>query len=64
MKLLFFNYIFGNYFIKKKFMLEKTIVPYFSKLLIVGSLKEYDSTIGCFSVAFSDRGKRVISYCF
>ena len=45
-------------------MLEKTIVPYFSKLLIVGSLKEYDSTIGCFSVAFGDRGKRVISYCF
>jgi hypothetical protein len=44
-------------------MLEKNIVSNFRKLLRVDSLKGlYDSTIGCWSVAFS--GKRVILHCF
>lgn len=40
------------------FMLEKSILPYFEKLLILDSLKGlYDSAIGCYSVAFGAKRK-------
>jgi hypothetical protein len=62
------KYILGKYFSNLKnndFMLEKNIVPCFGKLLIVGRLKGlYGSTVGCCTIAFVAKGKRVISCCF